>query len=132
MNVFHLKQFAYFLERMRQTPDGDGSLLDHTLMLYGSGMSDSNMHLPYNVPTMVVGGSLFDIKGGRHIQATDSTPLTNLQLTLMERMGARMERFGDSTGELSLLTGASVASHCATLPRIEPVVISFPSDAFRV
>ena len=91
VNVFHLKQFAYFLERMRQTPDGDGSLLDHTLMLYGSGMSDSNMHLPYNVPTMVVGGSLFDIKAGRHIQATDSTPLTNLQLTLMERMGARME-----------------------------------------
>jgi hypothetical protein len=103
LNVFHLKQFAQFLERMAATPDGEGSLLDHTLLLCGSGMSNSNLHLPRNVPTIVVGGRTFNIAGGRHVQNPDGTPLTNLQLTLMDRMNVPVENFGDSNGRINLV-----------------------------
>jgi len=89
---------------MQATPDGDGSLLDHTLLLYGSGMSDSNLHLMWDVPTMVVGGRDFGITGGRHIRYPKGTPLANLQLTLLDKMGVRVDRFGDSTGKLNLVS----------------------------
>ncbi len=102
LNMFHLQQFAYFLDRMNATPDGDGSLLDHALLLYGSGMSNSNLHLPRNVPTIVIGKEAFGITGGRHVQCPDGTPLTNLQLTLIERMGLPVEHFGDSNGQIDL------------------------------
>jgi len=118
LNVFHMSLFNHFLERMASTPDGDGSLLDHSLILYGSGMSDSNLHLPRSVPTIVVGGKEFDLKGGQHIRVDDMTntqevgiagelgtdvPLCNLQATLMERMSGKVEQFGDSTGRVNLL-----------------------------
>ena len=106
LNTYHMSQFAYFLQKLQETPDGDGSLLDHTLLLYGSGMSDGHIHLMYDVPTLVVGGGkTFDIQGGRHVRAPEGTALTNLQLTLMSKMGVHMENFGDSNGELNLLTG---------------------------
>ena len=104
INTFHARLFAYFLEKLQATPDGDGTLLDHVLLLYGSGMSDSNIHYTRNVPTLVVTGKAFDMKGGRHLQYPD-VPLSNLQLTLMEKLGMNVERFGDSTGQLNLLTG---------------------------
>jgi len=118
LNVFHMSLFNHFLERMASTPDGDGSLLDHSLILYGSGMSDSNLHLPRSVPTIVVGGKEFGLKGGQHIRVDDMTntqevgiagelgtdvPLCNLQATLIDRMGGKVEQFGDSTGRVNLL-----------------------------
>ncbi len=102
LNVYHLQLFTHFLERLASTPDGEGSLLDHTLMLYGSGMSNSNLHLPYDVPTIVFGGSTFGIKGGRHVRHPKGTPLTNLQLSLLDKMGVPADRFGDSTGRLEI------------------------------
>ena len=106
LNVFHISLFAYFMQKLQATPDGDGSLLDHTLLIYGSGMSDGNVHLMYDVPTVLVGSKgTFGIEGGRHLRAPKGTPLTNLQLTMMEKMGVHMDRFGDSNGELNLLTG---------------------------
>lgn len=101
INVFHLKMFSHFLERLRSTPDGDGSLLDHSMLLYGCGMSDSNLHMPQNLPTLVVGGRSHGIKGNQHLKVKAGTPLCNLQLTMLHRMGVQDERFGDSNGELS-------------------------------
>ena len=104
INAYHMGLFTHFLDKLKATPDGDGTLLDHTLILYGSGMSDSNLHLMYGVPTMVVGGPTFDIKGGRHIRYPKGTPLANLQLTLLDKVGVRVDHFGDSTGELNLVS----------------------------
>jgi hypothetical protein len=104
INTFHTRLLAYFLEKLKALPDGDGTLLDHVLLLYGSGMSDSNIHYTRNVPTLLVAGEAFDIKGGRHVQYSDK-PLSNLQLTMLDRLGIAVERFGDSTGQLNLLTG---------------------------
>ena len=105
LNTYHMSQFAYFLDKLEATPDGDGTLLDHTLLLYGSGLSDGNLHLMYDVPTLVVGGKASGIQGGRFLRAPEGTPLTNLQLSLMNKMGVHMETFGDSNGELNLVTG---------------------------
>lgn len=99
INVFHMTQFAYFLERLAATPDGDGSLLDHTLLLYGCGLSDSNQHLHDDLPILVAGGR-GRLAGGRHVRLTADTPLTNLQLTLLDALGVPLERFGDSTGRV--------------------------------
>jgi hypothetical protein len=104
INIYHIKLLNAFLEKMRRTNDGDGSLLDHTLILFGSGMSDSNLHLPRNVPTIVVGGKTFDITGGQHMRVADQTPLCNLHLTLMDKMGVPVEQFGDSNGRLKLVS----------------------------
>ena len=103
INLYHLTLFAYFLEKLRSIPDGEGTLLDHTLMLYGSGMSNSNTHSYLNVPTMVVGGPAFGMRGGRHLRYPSGTPLANLHLTMLQRMNLQVERFGDSTGTLSEL-----------------------------
>ena len=102
VNVFHMELFSHFLKALNAARDGEGTLLDHTTILYGSGMSNSNVHLPYDVPTIVFGGSLFGVKGGRHVRFPKGTPLTNLQLTLLEKMNVRVDKFGDSTGALSL------------------------------
>ena len=103
INTYHLSLFAYFLEKLRSIPDGEDTLLDHTLMLYGSGMSNSNTHSYLNVPTMVVGGPAFGMRGGSHLRYPNGTPLANLQLTMLQRMNLQVERFGDSTGTLSEL-----------------------------
>lgn len=102
LNAYHLQLYSHFLTRLRDTPDGEGSLLDHSLLLYGSGMSNSNLHLPYDVPTIVFGGSTFGIKAGRHVRHPKGTPLTNLQLALLDKMGLSEDRFGDSTGRLEI------------------------------
>jgi hypothetical protein len=104
INVYHLQLLSHFLERLQSTPDGDGSLLDHTVIMYGSGMSNSNLHLPYDVPTIVFGGKEFGITGGRHVRHPKGTPLTNLQIALLDRMGVVVDQFGDSTGRLGGLS----------------------------
>ena len=100
INAYHVSLFARFLERMKSTPDGDGSLLDHTLLLYGTGMGDSDHHTPVNLPAVVVGGG-GAIAGGRHIQYPMHTPFTNLGLTLLQKVGVERERVADSTGPLA-------------------------------
>ena len=105
LNTFQMQMLRYFVDRLAATPDGDGTLLDHALLLYGSGMSDSNLHLPRNLPTVVVHGRNYDIEGNRHIMATAGTPFANLHMTLLDKLGLDVERFGDSNGELKLVTG---------------------------
>jgi hypothetical protein len=105
LNTFHLKLFARFVEKLQAIPDGDGTLLDHTIALYGSGMGDTNLHSALDLPTAVVSGSRIDIRTGRHVRyPIDEGRLTNLQLTLLEKLGLRVEHFGDSTGTLDLLS----------------------------
>jgi hypothetical protein len=105
LNTYHVQSLAYFLEKLQAMPDGDGTLLDHSIVLYGSGMSDGNTHNNFNVPVVVVGGRDQQIKGNRHLVYPKGTPLANLSLTLMEKFGVNVERFGDSTGRLDLLSG---------------------------
>jgi hypothetical protein len=102
INAFHLKQFAYFVERMRTTPDGDGSLLDHSALLYGSGISDSNIHMHDNLPLVLVGGADGRIKGGRHVVYPKDTPVTNLFVNMLDMIGVPVETLGDSTGRLEV------------------------------
>jgi hypothetical protein len=104
LNAFQMKMLAYFVEKLATTRDGDGPMLDNALLLYGSGMSDSNLHLPKNLPTAVVFGKAIDVKGNRHVKFADGTPFANLQLTVLEKMGLNVEKFGDSTGTVNLLS----------------------------
>ncbi len=103
INAFHVSLFAYFLEKLKTTPEGDGSLLDHSLYLYGSGMGNPNVHDHVNLPILVAGGSAGRVKGGRHIKYAEPTPLANLHLTLLERVGVRMDAFADSRGKIDEL-----------------------------
>jgi hypothetical protein len=96
---------AYLVDTLAATTDGDGTMRDHTMLLYGSGMSDRNLHIPTNVPTLLVAGTGFGITGDRFIQTAERTPLANLQLPVLDRYGLPLERFGDSTGELPMLAG---------------------------
>ena len=105
LNAYHLKMMGYFLDKLQATPDGDGSLFDHMLLLYGSGMSDSNVHLHKNVPTLLLAGKACGIAGNRYLHYADGTPLANLQLNILENLGLPVEKFGDSSGRLSRLSG---------------------------
>ena len=104
INTLHTRMLAYFLEKLRSTPDGDGSLLDHSMVVYGSAISDGNLHLHDNLPVLVAGGGSGQLKGGRHIRYPNETPTTNLYLTLLDKLGMPLEKFGDSTGRLDLLS----------------------------
>jgi hypothetical protein len=105
LNTYHVQILADFLKKLQSTADGDGTLLDHSLFLYGSGMSEGNTHNNLNVPVLVAGGPGMRIQWGRHLRYPQGTPLANLSLTLLEKVGVPMETFGDSTGKLDLLTG---------------------------
>jgi hypothetical protein len=105
LNTYHAETLAYGLNKLRAISDGDGTLLDHTVVLYGSGISDGNTHNNYSVPVVVVGGRDQQIKGNRHLRYPKGTPLANLSLTLIDKFGVPMDRFGDSTGALDLLSG---------------------------
>lgn len=100
----HVELFAEFVEKLRKTPDGDGSLLDHSILLFGSGISNSDRHTHGPLPTFVVGGGGGTIKGGRHLIYPEHTPLTNLQLTLLNKLGVPAESLGDSTGQFKELS----------------------------
>jgi hypothetical protein len=105
---YHLKLFADYLEKLRNTPDGDGSLLDHVVLLYGSGISNSDRHTHGPLPTLVVGGGGGTLRGGRHLVYPEHTPLTNLQLTLLNLLGVPTEKIGDSTGQFKELSEVGV------------------------
>jgi hypothetical protein len=98
INRFHVSLFADFLKRLRETPEGNGTLLDHVLYLYGSGMGNPNMHDHQNLPILVAGGAAGKMRGGRHIMFKEPTPLANLHLTLLHKVGVRLDKFADSTG----------------------------------
>ncbi len=104
INTYHVVLFAEFVEKMRATPDGDGSLLDHSLLLYGAGMSNSNAHAPINLPVMLVGGAGGGLKGGRHTTYPEDTPMANLLLGIVDAMGVPMDQVGNSSGMLDVLS----------------------------
>jgi hypothetical protein len=100
INAYHIKVFSeHYLEKLRATPDGDGSLLDHLLILYGGGISDGNLHDHSNLPLVLVGGASH-LKGGRHLKYPDKTPMTNLLVSVLGKFGMPMEHLGDSNGRL--------------------------------
>ena len=103
INAFHVSLFAYYLEKLKSTPDGAGTLLDHSVVLYGSGMGNPNVHDHVNLPIIVAGGGAGRMKGGRHITYAEPTPLANLHLTLLEKVGVRLDRFADSQGTINEL-----------------------------
>jgi len=104
INEYHFRQFAYLVDKLSKLPEGDGSVLDYTVFLYGTGISDSNTHFHDDLPIAIVGGKAAGIKGGRYIRYPKGTPLTNLHLTLLDKMGVPAEQVGDSTGRLERLT----------------------------
>ncbi len=103
IQTFNVNQFKGFLEKLKSMPDGDGSMLDHTLLLYGSNMSNSNAHDHFPLPNLVVGGAAGRMKGGRHLKYEDHTPMTNLLVTMLDKVGVKQESLGDSTGTLENL-----------------------------
>ncbi len=100
INKFHMRLFAYYLEQLQSTPDGDGSLLDHTMLVLGSAISDGNLHLHDNLPVLLVDGGVGKFQTGRHIRYPQATPLANLYLNVLEKMDIPVDSIGDSTGPL--------------------------------
>ncbi|HYW42710.1 MAG TPA: DUF1552 domain-containing protein [Bryobacteraceae bacterium] len=106
INTYHVETFAYLLDKMRKTPDGDGTLLDHSMILYGSSISDGNAHTHHDLPLVLAGGGAGQIKGGRHVRYPKETPMNNLLLSMLEKSGVPVpDKLGDSTGKLDRLTG---------------------------
>jgi hypothetical protein len=100
IDTYHVQLLAYFLEKMQATPDGDGSLLDHSLLLYGGGMGDGNLHRHNDLPCLLAGGLNGQMKCGRHLQYTMDTPMTNLLVSVLDKAGVHTDKLGDSTGPL--------------------------------
>jgi hypothetical protein len=100
----HVAMLAYFLGKLHAAQDDGGSLLDHSIVVYGSSLSDSNRHLHDNLPTLVAGGGAGAIRGGRHLRYPEGTPMTNLFVTLLDRVGAHRAQIGDSTGQIDHLS----------------------------
>ncbi len=105
INRFHVAQLAYLLDKLRSIPEGSGTLLDHCLIVYGSGISDGNAHTHDDLPILLAGRGNGTIKTGRHIRYPKETPLTNLYVSMLDRMGVKVSRFGDSTARLTKLQG---------------------------
>jgi hypothetical protein len=105
INRFHMEQFAYFLTKLRDTPEGEGNLLDHAMILYGSAIGDGNAHNHDELPMLLAGGGRGTLATGRHVRYPRGTPASNLFLSMLDRMGASADSFGDSTGKLSGLEG---------------------------
>jgi len=101
INAYHVQVFTRLLEKLQSTPDGDGTLLDHSMILYGSALSNGNAHDHHPLPVVLVGGGSGKIKGGRHI-ASNHAPMSNLLLTMLDRVGINLETFGDSTGRFEI------------------------------
>jgi len=103
INQFHVSLFAEFLKKLQATPEGNGTLLDHVLYLYGSGMGNPNVHDHVNLPIVVAGGAAGKMRGGRHIRFREATPLANLHLTLLDKVGVHLDSFADSDGKITEL-----------------------------
>ena len=101
INTFHMGLFAHLVERMHSTPDGNGSLLDHVIVLYGASFGDGNLHVPHNLPVALVGSGGGQLEAGRHVKVPFDTPFMNLGLNLLGKAGVEVERIGDSTGRLT-------------------------------
>lgn len=105
INTHHTSLFAYYLEKLRATPDGEGSLLDHVMIIYGAGMADSNLHAPSGLPILLAGGGAGQVSGGRHVKYPLDTPLANLHLSLLDKLGvSEVQSIGDSNGRLEYLS----------------------------
>jgi len=104
INEFHVKTFAYYVEKMKNTPDGDGNLLDHSMLLYGSSINDGNKHTHDDLPLVMVGGGNGQIKGGRHLAFPIETPMNNLLVAVLDKAGVKTEKFGDANGEIDHLS----------------------------
>jgi hypothetical protein len=102
---YHIQLFTEYLGKLRNTPDGDGSLLDHVILLFGSGISNSDRHTHGPLPVFLVGGGAGTLKGGRHLVYPEHTPLMNLHLTLLNKLGVPAEKLGDSNGQFKELSG---------------------------
>lgn len=103
INAFHVSLFAEFVAKLKATPEGNGTLLDHSVYLYGSGMGNPNVHDHTNLPILVAGGAAGGMKGNRHIRYDKPVPLANLHLTLLDKVGVRIDKFGDSNGKMDEL-----------------------------
>ena len=104
IDTYHVQMLAYLLEKMQATPDGDGSLLDHIIILYGAGISNSNAHSGENLPQMLVGGGSGRLKGGRHLKYSNKPSQANLLMTIMDKMDYPVDKVGGSTGKLAIDT----------------------------
>jgi hypothetical protein len=104
INTHHVNQLAYLIDRMKNTPDGDGTLLDHSMIMYGSSINDGNRHTHTDLPLVLIGGAGGKLKGGRHVRYAEDTPLTNLLLSMLDKAGVPTEKLGDSTGQLQHLS----------------------------
>jgi Protein of unknown function (DUF1552) len=102
INRYHTTLFSQYLKKLRETRDGEGSLLDHMMILYGSGISNSNRHAPDNLPLLLVGGGSGQLKGGRHLKYADRPLNANLLVAIMDKMGVPVDKVGGSTGKLPL------------------------------
>lgn len=105
INRYHVEQFRYWIERLSKTPDGDGTLLDSAMVVYGSGLADGNRHTHHDLPVVLVGGGNGKIKSGRHVKYAVETPMANLFVAMLDKMGAQVEALGDSNGKLEYLSG---------------------------
>lgn len=101
IDTYHVQLLAYYLEKLRATPDGQGSLLDHTILLYGSGLGDGNLHAHHDLPVVLAGGGAGRLKGGRHLKYPEM-PMSNLLVTMLDKVGVSIETLGDSTGQLDV------------------------------
>jgi hypothetical protein len=104
INTFHVELFGYYLDKLKATPDGDGTLLDHSMVVYGGALCDGNQHGHENVPTVLFGRAGGRFATGRHVVYPSGTPITNLYMALLDRMGVHPESIGDSNGKLEHLT----------------------------
>lgn len=102
INTYHMEMFANFLTKLKNTPDGDGNMLDHSMILYGSGMSNSNVHAHDQLPILIAGGAAGKLKGDRHIKVKNDTPLSNLLISMLDKAGVRTDHFGDSSGRIEI------------------------------
>jgi hypothetical protein len=101
IDAYHMSLVARLVDKMRQTPDGDGTLLDHAILVYGAGMGDGDHHTPIDLPVVLVGGGCGQLKGGRHLKYALNTPFMNLGLTVLDKLGVHVDQIADSTGRLS-------------------------------
>jgi hypothetical protein len=104
INRYHIEQFAYFLDKLKSIPEGQGTVLDNSIVVYGSGIADGNAHNHDNLPVLVAGKGGGTIAPGRHVRYSKETPMTNLYLSMLDRLGVTVERLGDSTGRLKELS----------------------------
>jgi hypothetical protein len=102
LNQYHVSKAAYFLEKLKNTPDGDGNLLNHSMVVYGSPIGDSNTHNHKRLPLFIAGHANGQLKGNLHLRCPEGTPMANVLLTLMHKLDVPVDKIGDSTGEVAI------------------------------